>query len=88
MPYAIVWSQQAQKDFDKLGTVTQDRIDVAVEGLRDEPRGSNTKALRVPQRSWRRLRVGDYRVIYTVDDRVRIVSILKVAHRRDVYRSL
>jgi mRNA interferase RelE/StbE len=33
-----------------------------------------------------RIRVGDYRIIYTIDDDVKIVAIIKVGHRRDVYR--
>ena len=51
-------------------------------GARSRPRGS----IRLRGREEYRIRVGDYRVLYIVDDVVRLVEILAVRHRRDVYR--
>ncbi|MFO7900271.1 MAG: type II toxin-antitoxin system RelE/ParE family toxin [Planctomycetota bacterium] len=69
---------------DKLPRSVFDRVSEAVLKLEKAPRRRGTKKLR--GRDAYRLRVGDYRVIYTVDDDARRVTIVGVGHRRDVYR--
>ncbi|MDP9456661.1 MAG: hypothetical protein CYG60_23830 [Actinobacteria bacterium] len=61
-----------------------ERIRRAIDDLAAEPRPPQSIELR--GREGRRLRVGDYRVIYEVDDDELIVTVLGVGHRRDVYR--
>ncbi|MDQ3637697.1 MAG: type II toxin-antitoxin system RelE/ParE family toxin [Actinomycetota bacterium] len=56
----------------------------AIEGLREEPRPPGCRKLS-DREGWR-LRVGVYRVIYEVDDDQRVVTVLQVGHRRDIYR--
>jgi mRNA interferase RelE/StbE len=55
-----------------------------IEGLAAQPRPSGAKKLQGAQQLWR-IRVGGYRVVYAVDDRQRIVDIVRIRHRRDVY---
>ena len=61
--------------------VIQRRIDA----LATDPRPPNVKRLMGPARRWR-VRVGDYRVVYEIDDAARRVTILVISHQRDVYR--
>ncbi|MBS3933761.1 MAG: type II toxin-antitoxin system RelE/ParE family toxin [Truepera sp.] len=79
----------ARRSFEKaLGkfpkNVTAAIID-RVRGLTDNPFGPNTKKL-TGSASLYRLRVGDYRVIYMVDSKGKVIVLLHVGHRKDVYR--
>lgn len=69
----------------KLASSIQDRVIEAVEKLAKAPRPSGCKKLAGSEDTYR-IRVGDYRVIYTVDDVILIVAIERVRHRREVYR--
>lgn len=60
------------------------RIIVAVEALADEPRPQGCRKL-VGSDDLYRIRVGDYRVIYSVDDRLLVVGVERVRHRKEVY---
>lgn len=84
MTYAVRWTKQATKDVDRLGRKTRDRIIRAVEALAENPRGPNTKPLRGSD-DWR-LRVGDFRVIYSIDDGVLVVLVLRVRPRGGAYK--
>jgi len=69
---------------EKLPTGIYERVDRAILALTDDPRPPGCTRLR-GRDDWR-IRVGDYRIVYGIDDRRRTVEILHVAHRRDVYR--
>jgi mRNA interferase RelE/StbE len=56
----------------------------AIDALADDPRPSGCAKL--AGRDDYRIRVGDYRVVYAVDDDKRVVLIARIAHRREVYR--
>ncbi|MEK6777526.1 MAG: type II toxin-antitoxin system RelE/ParE family toxin [bacterium] len=62
-----------------------ERILSKIDALATNPRPIGCKKLQGPTRLWR-LRVGDYRIVYDIDDRNRIVDIVVVRHRRDVYK--
>lgn len=64
---------------------TSPRVLARIEGLAAEPRPSAAKKLQGSQHLWR-IRVGDWRVVYAVNDRQRVVDIVRIRHRRDVYR--
>jgi mRNA interferase RelE/StbE len=61
------------------------RVDAAILALAETPRPTGTKKLRGGSGLYR-IRVGDYRIVYDVNDRERVVSIATVGHRSDVYR--
>jgi mRNA interferase RelE/StbE len=69
---------------EKLPTGVYDRVDGAILALADDPRPPGCTRLR-GRDDWR-IRVGDYRIVYGIDDDRRVVEILAVANRRDVYR--
>ncbi|HUU13045.1 MAG TPA: type II toxin-antitoxin system RelE/ParE family toxin [Terriglobia bacterium] len=84
MSYSLFILRQAQKELSKLPGEAYIRIREAVRALAQEPRPSGCRKL-TARDGWR-VRVGDYRVIYEIDNRERRVTILHVGHRRDVYR--
>ena len=61
------------------------RIVAAVRALEEEPRPAGTRKLAGSDHT-NRIRVGDYRVVYTVDDQQKFISVDRVRHRKDAYR--
>ncbi len=56
-----------------------------IDKLASDPRPAGSKKLKDSEEDLWRIRVGDYRIIYLIDDQIRIVNIRKVGHRKDVY---
>ena len=83
--YAVTFARSARKELEALGRGLIARIMRPVESLARQPRPSGCRKL-VGQESLWRIRVGDYRVIYTVDDRSKVVDIVAIRHRSDAYR--
>jgi len=86
MAYAIIYKPSADKTLRKLPEKVQRRIAAATEALADDPRPPGAKELQGADELWR-IRIGEYRVVYTIQDEALIVLIVRVAHRKDVYRS-
>jgi mRNA interferase RelE/StbE len=82
--YQVQVSKSAAKEIEKLPPAVVERIIPALIKLAEDPRPTGCKKLKGTGDIYR-IRVGDYRIIYVVDDTVRIVDIRKVGHRRDVY---
>lgn len=61
------------------------RVMGRIRGLADDPRPPSCEKLAGMANGWR-IRSGNYRVVYTVDDRAQVVTITRVGHRREVYR--
>ena len=86
MPSASIrWERRAVKELQALAKDAQQRIVEAVESLKDEP--LKGEQLSAEWKGLRRLRVGRYRVIYAFDGRQFLVLVVRVGHRRDVYRT-
>ena len=83
MSYRITVLRRAAKSLSKLPAKDYARTRDAIRALGEEPRPAGCKKL-VGRDGWR-VRVGRYRVIYEVDDDVRVVAVLDVGHRKDVY---
>ncbi len=82
--YKVEWSPSAKRDLKRLTHDVQARITRAVGTLAQDPRSPGTKKLSGEENAYR-LRVGDYRVIYSVFDDVVLILITRARHRRDVY---
>ncbi len=82
--YEVVIPRRVRRRIARLPESVYRRVLAAIRGLREEPRPRGS--LKMTNRDERRMRVGDYRVIYEVDDEERVVTILQVGHRRDIYR--
>lgn len=83
--YKIEWKQSAKKELKKLDRQIIPRILQAVESLADNPYSSGSKKL-IGSNSNYRLRVGDYRIVYNIESSILTIEIIKVGHRRDIYR--
>ena len=85
MSYTVIIENKAQKEFLKLKPPTSTRIKTAITKLENEPRPSNVKKLSGSTDGYR-IRVADYRILYTIDDTKKVVTIYRIKHRREVYR--
>jgi mRNA interferase RelE/StbE len=85
MTYTIELSTSAAKAVDKLEKANRLRIVGAIELLSVDPRPPGAKMLRGGEQGRWRVRVGDYRIGYAIEDDRLLVLVLRVAHRRDVY---
>ncbi|HEV2946874.1 MAG TPA: type II toxin-antitoxin system RelE/ParE family toxin [Gemmataceae bacterium] len=83
--YEVIFKPSAEKALHKLPETVQRRIVAAVEGLQDDPRPPGSVKLSGELDLWR-IRVGDYRLVYTIDDDELIVLVVRIGHRKDVYR--
>jgi mRNA interferase RelE/StbE len=83
--YALEFRPAALHQLRKLPKVTVQRIRTATEALRDHPRPEGVAKLAGTDDLWR-IRVGDYRVVYTIADDILVVTIVRIAHRREVYQ--
>ncbi len=83
--YEIEITRTAEKQLKKLQRAEQGRVVAAVLRLADEPRPRGSRKLTGYDDVFR-IRVGTYRVLYSVSGRRLVIIILKVGHRRDVYR--
>ena len=87
MIYQVELAPAAKRQIRKLPQATQDRILDKLEELAATPRPPGAKRLENAQGLWR-VRVGDYRVVYQVEDQVLMVLVVRVGHRRVAYRKL
>lgn len=85
MAYTVIIENKAQKEFLRLSHPHDKALQKAIESLENEPRPQGVKKL-VGTREGYRVRVGSYRILYTIDDHRRIVTIYRIRHRREAYR--
>jgi mRNA interferase RelE/StbE len=83
--YAITFARSARRELERLDASVVRRVISKIESLAQNPRASGSRKLQGEQNLWR-IRIGDYRVVYSVDDRQRIVDIVRIRHRREAYR--
>ena len=84
--YQLEITATARRDFRRLPSQIKQRTILAIDDLANEPRPLGCSKLR--GRNAYRIRVGDYRVPYEVDDQRGIVTVMRVKHRKDIYRDL
>jgi len=83
MKYILKIKHSAEKELDGLSQEIYQRLVRHILVLAENPRPYGVKKLR---EKVYRIRVGDYRVVYLVDDQEKVVEIVKVGHRREIYR--
>lgn len=84
--YQLEITATARRDFQRLPSQAKQRALVAIDALASEPRPPGCKKLR--GHDVYRIRVGDYRVLYEVNDGEEVVTVLRVKHRKDAYREV
>jgi mRNA interferase RelE/StbE len=82
--YSVVIKSSAQKELDALDDAVFSRIDRRILALAENPRPAGCKKLKGYKDQWR-IRIGNWRAVYFIDDSAKRVSISRVAHRGEVY---
>ncbi len=82
--YAVEIKPSTRKELEALPTHVLSRVIRKIQSLGDNPRPAGCKKLKGYKDLWR-IRVGDWRAVYIIDDAARIVSVTRIAHRREVY---
>ena len=85
MAYQVLIKGSARKELAALSLPLQKRIDTRIRALSENPRPSGIKKLAGDENLYR-LRVSDYRIIYQIQDKALLVLVIKIRHRREVYR--
>jgi len=85
--YSLRILASARRELERLPAVAQQDVRHAIRGLAHDPRSPGARILSGAgaERIWR-IRKGDYRVLYEVDDDRPVVLVIRIAHRREVYR--
>ena len=84
MKWRVVFARSAEKELSRLSNEMQLRVGRALRSLETDPFPAAVKRLK--GREELRIRVGDYRILYTVEHKSRLLIIAAIGHRRDVYR--
>ena len=82
--YQVVIEKQVQKQLTKIHSVDYNKVVEALKDLANNPRPHGYKKLK--GRAGYRMRIGDYRIIYNINDNILTVFVLTVGNRRDVYK--
>ncbi len=85
MSYEIIIETKAQKEFLKLSPPWDKKVKLSINKLEQTPRSVGVKKLSGTKDGYR-VRIADYRILYTIDDKEKIITIYRIKHRRDVYK--
>ena len=84
MSYSVYIKPSAKKELLDLSNQTLRKADSVILSLQHTPR--TIKTVKLEGYNFYRIRVGDYRIIYSIDDKNKKVEIMKIGHRREIYR--
>ena len=87
MAYTVEFLKTAERELAALPKDTQRQIARKIDALRENPRPPGVKLLHGEERFYR-LRVGEYRVIYSIEGKRLVILVIKIGHRKDVYKNL
>ena len=87
MRYRIVLTPAARRGLRALPKEAFDRVDVRLQSLADSPRPRDSRRL-LGKEGFHRIRVGDYRIIYQIEKDHLVIVVVRIGHRREVYRRL
>ena len=85
MSYTVQLAPAAKRQLRKLDRSIQDRVVRRLEKLEKDPRPPRVEKMEGDESTYR-IRMGEYRIVYEIRDKVLVVLVLKVGHRREVYR--
>jgi mRNA interferase RelE/StbE len=83
--YRISFKKSAQKELASIPKPHNKSIADAIDKLANNPRPDGVKKLKGDYNAYR-IRVGDYRVIYTIEDEIKIIEIQRIRHRKEAYK--
>lgn len=85
MIYQVSIRKKALKDLEEIPTKISKQIGKAIDSLSINPRPQGCKKLKGEAEYIWRIRVGDYRILYTIEDIIKIVEVRRIGHRRNIY---
>jgi mRNA interferase RelE/StbE len=85
MSYRICIKKQALKELEELPAKESRKVSAAIDSLGQNPRPTGCKKLKGESEYFWRIRVGNYRVLYKIDDKIMVVEIGKIGNRKNVY---
>lgn len=85
MAYTIEFTTRAARDLQAIPRPDQVRVAKRIDGLAENPRPYGVRKLDGAEGLYR-IRVGDFRIIYSMEDRRLVVTMIRIGNRRDVYR--
>jgi len=83
--YEVKFATSAAKEFRSLPLELKRRVGAVIDRLSQDPRPPGVRKLVGHERLYR-IRVGQYRVVYAVDDKEQLIRVTRIRHRREVYR--
>ena len=83
--YEVYLERRAERDLKKLSTDDFYRIITRIQALVEDPRPDGCRKITGSKSDWR-IRIGEYRVIYEIDEKSSAVRIIRIRHRREAYR--
>jgi mRNA interferase RelE/StbE len=86
MEYSVELTPAAARQLRKLDRQVQVRMYAHLKGLQDDPRPPGVIQLRGTSETLHRIREGDYRIIYIIEDDLLLVLVVRIAHRSEAYR--
>ena len=84
--YDIEIRRQAQRSLDKLPVKDFDRVVEDIKQLSETPRPKGVE--KIKNTGLWRIRQGDYRIVYSISDSEQLITVLRIGHRREIYRAL
>ncbi len=86
MSYTVLLEHRAERELRELPQALLKSVDRRLRTLATNPRPPGATMLKGKEVEGWRLRVGDYRILYTIDDSAQLVRVYRIKHRREVYR--
>ncbi len=83
--HEVLLERVAQRDLKRLSPGEFGRVIARIRALADEPRPPGSRKIVGAESDWR-IRIGDYRIVYEIDDKARKIRVMRVRHRSEVYR--
>ena len=82
--YEVLLERRAERDLKKVSQGTFYRIIPKIKALSENPKPAGCRKITGSKNDWR-IRIGDYRIIYEIDEKEKAVKVMRVRHRREVY---
>ncbi len=83
--YEVLLERRAEKDLKRLTRDVFERVVSRLRSLSEDPKPSGSRKITGSKNDWR-VRVGEYRIIYEIDDRKKAIRVMRIRHRKEVYR--
>lgn len=87
MTFRVQFTPESDSDLDHLDSTASNRVLAKIKWLSLHFESTKRNALTGDMRGLFRLRIGDYRVVYSLDEKAQVITIHSIGHRKDVYKS-